>query len=494
MQMPILDITARAIPTESAAPMNHCSEEQPEGCFGEMLARPTESAPRSTESRDETANDEPVEAAQTDTEAATDEVAAPADEKQPAAELEEQQDETKDEHESEQVVVSIAVASPLNVLPEVIAEPIVAEAPVEEALVQAATPIEFVDNVPPQPAPQASRVTPALQPAPVTAMANELVPIAAEPVVSVPERLEVTPVPITPIVLQSSAPLQPTRPAADVRHASSKPDQAAPAQLPAVSALDEAINTLDEKDSQPQAEQQPAEAEDEAPAPEPQPKLTPTSSVVDVLAPLVAAEATVTEHPAGNEQKEVTAVTDATHQPTAKTETSPQPPPVAAPRLPAEVLGIGSSTSTPVSDPAPVRLLQRVARAFAVAKPDSGEVTLRLSPPELGSLRLEVRIHQGAMVARMEAETSTARNILVDNLPALRDRLAEQGVRIERFDIDLMQRHTGGAFDRSAQQQNNEPVPLPQPQALRSVAPAESPRARTHAPSPIDSKRLNVIV
>lgn len=492
MHVPTLDITARAIPPDSVAPMNHCSEEQPAGCFGELLAKPTESAPQTGESRDEAAGDEPVEAAQTDAEAVSEEINAPADENQPVAELEEQPDEPKDEHEGDQVVVSIAVASALNVLPAVVAEPIAAELPVEEAVVQAATPIEIVDSVPLQPVPHASRVTPALQPAPVTARANEPVRVAAEPVVSVPERLEVTP--ITPIVPQSSAPLLPTKETADVPHAPRSAEQAAPAQLPAVSALDEAINGLDEKDSQPQAEQQPAEAADEAPAPEPQPTLNPTSSVVDVLAPLAAAESSSTERSASNEQKEVIAVTDAADQPTAKTETSPQPPPVATPRLPAEVLGIGPSTSTPVSDPAPVRLLQRVARAFAVAKPDSGEVTLRLSPPELGSLRLEVRVHQGAMVARVEAETSTARNILVDNLPALRDRLAEQGVRIERFDIDLMQRHTGGAFDRSAQQQNNEPAAPPQPQPSRTAAASESPRPRTHSPTPIDSKRLNVIV
>lgn len=492
MQVPILDITARAIPPESAAPMSHCSEERPAGCFGELLAKPMESPPREVESREEPADEETAVVAHSDAESTTtEEVAAPADDNEPTAQLEEKPDEPEDAHESEIVAVNIAAVSFVNVLPEVVAEPIAVELPAQEVVVQAATPIEVVDSVPLQPVPAANRMTPALQPGPeIAAAAAEPVSRIAEPVVPAQESLEVTT--IVPILPRSIAPL-PTKPTAEVQQTPSTTEQTAPAELPA-------INAVEENDSQPQSEQHQTTREEEAPVHEPRPTLTPTNAIVDVLAPLAAVESASTEPSSGtepsarHEPNEAIAAADTTHQPTTKTDTTSQPPPVATTRLPAEVLGIGPSTSAPVSDPAPVRLLQRVARAFAVARPDSGEVTLRLSPPELGSLRLEVRVHQGAIVARMEAETSTARNILVDNLPALRDRLAEQGVRIERFDIDLMQRHTGGAFDRSAQQQNNEPAPLPQPQPSRTVAPAESPRTRTHMPSPIDSKRLNVIV
>jgi flagellar hook-length control protein FliK len=49
----------------------------------------------------------------------------------------------------------------------------------------------------------------------------------------------------------------------------------------------------------------------------------------------------------------------------------------------------------------------------------------------------------------LETETEAARTAIVDNLPALRDRLNEQGVRIERFDVDLMQRQPGGMPDQT---------------------------------------------
>ncbi|MEX2026931.1 MAG: flagellar hook-length control protein FliK, partial [Pirellulaceae bacterium] len=100
------------------------------------------------------------------------------------------------------------------------------------------------------------------------------------------------------------------------------------------------------------------------------------------------------------------------------------------------------------------RLLNRVARAFQIAQQRGRELTLRLSPPELGSLRLELHIQDGVMTAKLEAETPTARTALIENLPALRERLAEQGIRIERFDVDLMQQQGEGARDHATDRES----------------------------------------
>ncbi len=164
-------------------------------------------------------------------------------------------------------------------------------------------------------------------------------------------------------------------------------------------------------------------------------------------------------------------------------------------RLPADVLTQPAGPSNRRSAPAidATRLLTRVARAFAAAQERDGEIRLRLSPPELGSLRLEVRIQNGAMVARLQTETEAARTAIVENLPALRERLSDQGVRIERFEVDLMQRQPGGMPDQSGGQQ-----PDAKASPLR-VAPALRPRSEgslTTRPSPAASSTggLNVIV
>ena len=96
------------------------------------------------------------------------------------------------------------------------------------------------------------------------------------------------------------------------------------------------------------------------------------------------------------------------------------------------------------------RFVQRVARAMQTADDRGGELRLRLSPPELGSLKLEVAVRDGVMSARLEAETTAARSLLIDNLPALRERLAEQNITIERFDVDVQNGSLGSPHEQSA--------------------------------------------
>jgi flagellar hook-length control protein FliK len=110
-----------------------------------------------------------------------------------------------------------------------------------------------------------------------------------------------------------------------------------------------------------------------------------------------------------------------------------------------------SAQGAPLQGVEQSRFVERVARAFRFAESRDGVVRLRLSPPELGSVRLEIRLLGGGLAARFEAETPMAKSILVDNLPLLRDRLAEQGVRLEQFDVELTERHSGSpgeGFDR----------------------------------------------
>jgi len=79
---------------------------------------------------------------------------------------------------------------------------------------------------------------------------------------------------------------------------------------------------------------------------------------------------------------------------------------------------------------------------------------LRLSPPELGSLRLEINISNGEMTARVQAETPAARNVLLEQPAALRERLAQHDIKVQRFDVDLMDRSGGGTSNQSSQYQN----------------------------------------
>lgn len=129
-----------------------------------------------------------------------------------------------------------------------------------------------------------------------------------------------------------------------------------------------------------------------------------------------------------------------------------------------------------------VRLLQRVVRALHTAGDQGGLLRLRLSPPELGSVQLEVSVRDGAMHAHLSTDTAMARTLLLDHLPALRERLAEMGVRLERFDVDLSNAGTEGQ-GRPPQDHERGPLPAYRPRTSRGGAeriPAVSLRARTH--------------
>jgi flagellar hook-length control protein FliK len=147
-----------------------------------------------------------------------------------------------------------------------------------------------------------------------------------------------------------------------------------------------------------------------------------------------------------------------------------------------------------LSDAERTRLVQRVARALETAG-EGGQMRLRLSPPELGSLRLDVSVRHGVLTAYVEAETPQARMLLLDNLPALRERLQEQNVKIERFDVDLMNQPSGGQPQGYRQRDQNPPAE-PAHQSGERVGPADS----TAEPRPAISRRvgggeqLNVVI
>lgn len=125
----------------------------------------------------------------------------------------------------------------------------------------------------------------------------------------------------------------------------------------------------------------------------------------------------------------------------------------------------GPTETTPERKPIVVdatRFLQRVTRAFEAAQSRGGDVKLRLSPPELGAVQIELRVQDGVLSARLETENTAAKSVLLENLPALKERLAEQGMRIENFEVNVGSRGNGGTPDRPQDRPDEPRVPAPQ--------------------------------
>ncbi len=70
-------------------------------------------------------------------------------------------------------------------------------------------------------------------------------------------------------------------------------------------------------------------------------------------------------------------------------------------------------------------------------------------------MRLEIAVNQGALTAKIETDNQSARQLLLDNLPALRERLAEQNIKIERFDVDVRRDSTGSEQQPAPQDRGN---------------------------------------
>ena len=124
---------------------------------------------------------------------------------------------------------------------------------------------------------------------------------------------------------------------------------------------------------------------------------------------------------------------------------------------------------------------------------------LRLHPPELGVVRVEVKMDAGVLTARIETETSSARTVLLDNMAALRERLAEQGIKIEKFNVDLMDRRSedtpygpAGGNDREHDQSTPEGASSSE-RLDRPDGPAEESQSSTPAPTG-NTGQLNVVI
>jgi flagellar hook-length control protein FliK len=155
--------------------------------------------------------------------------------------------------------------------------------------------------------------------------------------------------------------------------------------------------------------------------------------------------------------------------------------------------GVGSRD---VSHVDPARFVSRVARAIQTAQDRGTPLLLRLNPPELGSLKLEMSVQQGALSATVEADNQAAMQLLLDNLPTLRERLAEQSIRIERFDVDVRRDGEGREQPKFDLQQQHDPNRNRQSSRVdtqRGIGNSTSTEAIAIVPDSISTTSINVV-
>lgn len=98
---------------------------------------------------------------------------------------------------------------------------------------------------------------------------------------------------------------------------------------------------------------------------------------------------------------------------------------------------------------------QVVTQVSGSANGESGRMVLRLQPAELGSLKLEIMVEGDRVRANFQAQSQQVQEVIERNLPQLRSALAEQGLKIDQFQVNVDQRQQGQFENLSQQQQNN---------------------------------------
>lgn len=103
---------------------------------------------------------------------------------------------------------------------------------------------------------------------------------------------------------------------------------------------------------------------------------------------------------------------------------------------------------------------ERVSEAIRTMKNGKDWVTrIRLDPPSLGHLRIEVRMTGDTVRVRLSAETADAQRTLTSQLSELRASLEEHGLRLDRIDITTPYRGDATPDQPSPNESSHTPEP-----------------------------------
>jgi hypothetical protein len=111
----------------------------------------------------------------------------------------------------------------------------------------------------------------------------------------------------------------------------------------------------------------------------------------------------------------------------------------AATGTPAAVTSVGKSEIQAIkAEPLPVK--EAITQTFVQAQktPDRpAELRLQLTPEHLGRMELRVQAHEGAVSALIRVEHTGVRDLVENQLAALRATLADQGIKIDRLEVSV---------------------------------------------------------
>ena len=102
--------------------------------------------------------------------------------------------------------------------------------------------------------------------------------------------------------------------------------------------------------------------------------------------------------------------------------------------------------------------MERIARLLrSQISAGRAQATLRLSPAELGNLRVHMDLRADLLSLRVDTETAAAHRLLTERSDALRTALAEAGIVLERIEVRPPPDRSALAQDAPQQQDEARP-------------------------------------
>ena len=101
------------------------------------------------------------------------------------------------------------------------------------------------------------------------------------------------------------------------------------------------------------------------------------------------------------------------------------------------------------ADEGRTRTMPGVGRGLeTLARQRGGTLTMRLDPPSLGPLRLEMKMEAGRVAVLLTSASDSARSLLRDNLGSLRQALEDRGLAVDRLAVESAGRTSEGSSNQ----------------------------------------------
>lgn len=127
--------------------------------------------------------------------------------------------------------------------------------------------------------------------------------------------------------------------------------------------------------------------------------------------------------------------------------------------------------------PAQVEAVEKIVRMVQMSEGNGGQrLRVRLQPPLLGSLQMDLNVKDGILTGRFHVETPAARAAVMGQVEQLRAALAEQGVEIGSFQVSVegQERNSGETADDRPKADGTFAAEGTEPEAIGAGAPGAS--------------------